>query len=102
MQDELSTLQPGERREREPARPPPRAPLAPSQQQQRRYGQQALGQPLASPPPPPSRQQVDELAGTWEVLRLDKDGKPLLERRDVWGFTDKEARNRGLRFDSQP
>lgn len=68
-------------------------------QQQRRYGQQAYGQTPASPMQP-SRQQVDELAGTWETLQLDEDGMPLLERRDVWGFVDKEARNRGLRFDS--
>ena len=42
---------------------------------------------------------MDELAGTWEVLTLDEDGVPLLERRDVWGFADKDSRNRGLRFD---
>lgn len=43
---------------------------------------------------------MDELAGTWETLQLDAEGRPLLERRDVWGFADKDSRNRGLRFDS--
>ncbi|KAK9806446.1 hypothetical protein WJX73_007867 [Symbiochloris irregularis] len=95
-EDELTGLQPGETREREPARPP--VPTQPSGHQQRRYGQQAYGQPNASPMQP-SRQQIDELAGTWETLQLDEDGMPLLERRDVWGFVDNTARNRGLRFD---
>ena len=97
-QAELSSLQPGEKREREPARPPTLSQQAPGQHQ-RRYGQQAFGQHL-SLPPQPSRQQVDEMAGTWETLGLDDDGIPLLERRDVWGFVDRDARNRGLRFDS--
>ena len=44
----------------------------------------------------------DELAGTWEALSLDEGGQALLERRDVWGFSDapngEPPRNRGLRF----
>ena len=46
----------------------------------------------------------DELAGTWEALSLDEEGRPLLERRDVWGFPDRPdsdtepPRNWGIRF----
>ena len=69
--------------------------------------------PLTTPPsaddgrpgPPPVSSPFpdgDELAGTWEALSLDKDsGEPLLERRDVWGFSDAggdQPKNRGVRF----
>lgn len=44
-------------------------------------------------------QEPDEMAGTWETLCLDPEGRPVLERRDVWGSSDRGP-NRGLRFDS--
>jgi hypothetical protein len=93
LQEELAQLRPGERIEREP---PPLLPAA----SQRSYGQQALGKLLGQaggqPPFPasesaaggggggsggdaaPSRQQ--ELSGVWEVLSLDQDGRPFLDR----------------------
>lgn len=87
-QEELAQLRPGERIEREP---PPLPPTA----GQRSYGQQALGKLLgqAAPAEPAStaggggaapgagstaRQQ--ELSGVWEVLTLDDDGRPFLDR----------------------
>ena len=60
----------------------------------------AQGEPRLPGPFPPD----DELAGTWEALSLDEEGRPLLERRDVWGFPDRPdsdmepPRNRGIRF----
>ena len=43
---------------------------------------------------------AEDMLGTWETLSLDDQGRPVLERRDVWGNPDRSARNRGLRFDS--
>jgi len=28
----------------------------------------------------------DPFKGTWEVLMIDTDGRPLLDRHDVWGW----------------
>ncbi|KAK9847482.1 hypothetical protein WJX84_005381 [Apatococcus fuscideae] len=90
-EEEISSLQRGEVRERKPARMPTR-PYIP-----RRFPGPSLGQALRNikppsmrpPPPPRTDPQEDELAGTWEVLSLGEDsGEPLLERRDVWGMSD--------------
>ena len=43
---------------------------------------------------------AEDMEGTWETLSLDPEGRPVLERRDVWGNPDRAAKNRGLRFDS--
>lgn len=46
----------------------------------------------------------DPYEGTWEVLSLGRDGKPLLDRHDVWGWSaaagGRPPGMRGLRFDS--
>lgn len=65
--------------------PPPLPPT------QRSYGQQAVGKGRgagASFPPPPEAAgppRAEELLGVWERLSLDAEGRPFLERRDVWG-----------------
>jgi hypothetical protein len=59
------------------------------------YGQQAVGKGLGSssaPPSPPAVSMIpsssdasSDYFGVWERLGLDEEGKPFLERRDVWG-----------------
>lgn len=44
------------------------------------YGQQELGN---REPAPETASQ--ELSGVWERLSIDENGRPFLERRDVWG-----------------
>ena len=89
-EDELAQLQPGVKIER--------VPQPQQQSSQRSYGQQAVGKLLGgggpeggggAPPPggaaqPPSspsdQQRQEELSGIWEVLTLDDDGRPFLDR----------------------
>ena len=68
------------------------------------YGQQAVGKglgggnsPPVSPPtpsmiPPSASDASDEFVGVWERLGLDEEGKPFLERRDVWGRGESQFR----------
>lgn len=108
LQEELAQLKPGERIERV-APPPP-----PQMSSQRSYGQQAVGKLLGSPleassaasggpstgvgaGASPPRQE--ELSGMWEVLTLDEEGRPFLDR---WGggaghLTDGRAAHAALR-----
>lgn len=89
LQEELAQLKPGERIERV-APPPPQ-----QMSSQRSYGQQAVGKLLGTPPEAagaagggpssggssgggPPRQE--ELSGMWEVLTLDEEGRPFLDR----------------------
>ena len=111
LQEELDSLQPGEVRKREPARPSQKNSTS------RTYGQQAFGGlpgsladsglPLLARVASSMRksrssnlvspaEDRDELAGTWENLLLDSGGQPLLERRDVWGLPLRE--NRGIEY----
>jgi hypothetical protein len=108
LQEELDSLQPGEVRKREPARPPH------TNSSSRSYAQQAMGGSMGDPSLPllarvalsmrnqrnleaggASQDQQDEYAGTWENLSLDSSGLPLLERRDVWGL---HRENQGIQF----
>lgn len=85
-EEELSQLRPGESRER--VTPPP------PQGMQRSYGPQAFGKALGlSPSPEPSAPpRLEELSGMWEILTLDEDGRPFLDRRDIWTFNDPPPR----------
>ncbi|KAI3427226.1 hypothetical protein D9Q98_007161 [Chlorella vulgaris] len=113
-EEELAQLRPGERVERDP-------PPLPSTASQRSYGQQALGKllgqqpttyPISEPPigtgdsPSSSSSssgvgssgssgptRKEELCGVWEVLSIDQDGRPFLDRRDVWGREDQPSRS---------
>lgn len=95
-EEELAELRPGQKRERLPPRP--------AGGSQRRYGTQALGSqgrpgaapggpqadaPAPRPFPPPADgragARTEELSGVWEVLSVDDQGRPFLDRRDVWG-----------------
>jgi len=105
LQDELDSLQPGEVRKREPARPPH------TNSTSRSFAQQAMGASTGDPSLPllarvaiSMRNQRnleaggdprDEYAGTWENLSFDSSGAPLLERRDVWGL---HRENKGIQF----
>ncbi len=89
MQDELAQLKPGERIERV-------APLPPPQSSQRSYGQQAVGKLLGgagvevpgsissggsnSTGSSSGLPRQEELSGVWEVLTLDEEGRPFLDR----------------------
>ncbi|KAL6772106.1 hypothetical protein ACKKBG_A28955 [Auxenochlorella protothecoides x Auxenochlorella symbiontica] len=107
-EEELAALKPGVRLDRAP--PPhsaaasgPTAGGSPIGGGQRGYGAQALGRTRSAQPPPftgsgaaasmPPRQE--ELTGMWEVLTLDADGRPALERRDVWGREEPPPRSVG-------
>lgn len=86
-EEELAALRPGEVVHREPPAPAPG-----SMGGQRSYGQQALGKGLSSggggvpeEPPPPTAPAQGQQGGVWETLRLDEEGRPLLQRHDVWG-----------------
>ena len=95
MQEELDSLEPGEVREREPAKAPKTRNYAPQN-----YGPgpsspnlpllARVAQSLKSQQRQGSGAEVewDEYAGTWERLTLDSDGLPLLERGDVWDPQD--------------
>jgi hypothetical protein len=92
-QEELERLQPGVVIER--VAPPP-----PQQSSQRSYGQQAVGRLLGQTPPAPlipaseaaaaaaaaaansipGQPRQEELTGVWEVLSLDQEGRPFLDR----------------------
>ncbi len=89
LQEELAQLKPGERIERV-APPPP-----PQMSSQRSYGQQAVGKLLGSPLEASSalsggpssgmgagasQPRQEELSGMWEVLTLDEEGRPFLDR----------------------
>jgi len=92
LQEELAQLKPGERIERV-APPPP-----PLQSSQRTYGHQAVGKLLGAPEAGSSgsapgagapsssgssgslQPRKEELSGMWEVLTLDDDGRPFLDR----------------------
>mmetsp|Transcript_14404 Transcript_14404/g.43553 ORF Transcript_14404/g.43553 Transcript_14404/m.43553 type:complete len:374 (+) Transcript_14404:85-1206(+) len=113
-EEEVETLEEGEVRPREAARPASQQRTSPQYTPGRQYGQQALGgqgtRGQAAQGAPGSRQQQpageaddDPLAGTWETLNL-AGGVAMLERRDVWGLPDPAPRlspMEGLRFDSQ-
>ncbi|KAL4442419.1 hypothetical protein ABPG77_005003 [Micractinium sp. CCAP 211/92] len=101
-EEELAQLKPGERIERV-APPPP-----PQMSSQRSYGQQAVGKLLGSPLEASSassggpssgmgagasQPRQEELSGMWEVLTLDEEGRPFLDRRDVWGREDQPQRS---------
>ena len=93
LQEELERLQPGVVIER--VAPPP-----PQQTSQRSYGQQAVGRLLGQTPPAPlipaseaaaaaaaaaanstpGQPRQEELTGVWEVLSLDQEGRPFLDR----------------------
>lgn len=107
LQEELAQLRPGERVERDP-------PPLPSTASQRSYGQQALGKllgqqpttyPISEPPigtgdsPSSSSSssgvgssgssgptRKEELCGVWEVLSIDQDGRPFLDRWAALGL----------------
>lgn len=101
MQEELDSLQPGEVREREPAKPPkpasypppgfgastvnPNLPLlarvAQTIRPQQSHGREEAG-------------DLDDYAGTWERLSVEGDGLPLLERGDVWDQQEEEENTR--------
>lgn len=89
-EDELNVLLPGELIER--IAPP----IPPGAGTQRRYGERAMGSTRAHPffPPPTIGEESEgpplpeELSGMWEVLMLDSDRGPFMDRRDVWGRED--------------
>lgn len=92
LQEELDSLQPGEVREREPAKPP----------KTRSYPPPGFGNSPTNPNLPLlarvarsirdeerlESSELDEYDGTWERLSLDLSGAPLLERGDVWDQLD--------------
>mmetsp|Transcript_6053 Transcript_6053/g.13173 ORF Transcript_6053/g.13173 Transcript_6053/m.13173 type:complete len:299 (+) Transcript_6053:125-1021(+) len=67
---ELQQLRQGETIERIPARPQQRLPY------------ESTGKTSRSPPPV----KPDPFEGTWEVLTTDEEGRPFLDRHDVWGW----------------
>ncbi len=69
LQAEIRELEAGQVIERIPARPGQRIPYTNTIKRP---------QPAAKP---------DPFEGTWEVLTLDANGKPFLDRHDVWGWT---------------
>lgn len=84
-EDELNQLEEGIILER--LTPPPQS-TAPGTL--RRYGQQAVGKILNNTPfPPPSEAsgppRIEEVNGVWERLYIDDNGRPCMDRRDVWG-----------------
>jgi hypothetical protein len=94
-EEELSLLRPGESVER--IAPP----LPPGAGMQRSYGERAMGKGRGGSggsgssddedgngPEPPL---PEELSGVWEILSMDEQGRPFMDRRDVWG----KSTNRG-------
>jgi hypothetical protein len=52
-----------------------------------------------------SAKRPDPYEGTWETLSLEEDGRPFLDRHDVWGWSPPTSSSRpagmkGLRFDT--
>lgn len=84
-QSELQQLKPGDVLERIPAAPSQRLPYE-----------------TTGKLPPPLR--PDPFEGTWEVLTQDAEGRPFLDRHDVWGWvpnsSSKTSSFRGLNFNS--
>jgi hypothetical protein len=83
LQSELAGLNAGEVVERVPARPPSRSSSYEQDSRPRR---------------------PDPFEGTWEVLSLNAQGQPFLDRHDVWGWSPGSGSRppgmRGFRFDS--
>lgn len=84
-ESELQQLKPGDVLERIPAAPSQRLPYE-----------------TTGKLPPPLR--PDPFEGTWEVLTQDAEGRPFLDRHDVWGWvpnsSSKPSSFRGLNFNS--
>lgn len=73
-EEELAQLKLGDVVERTPPRPAqPRA-------------LEGFGQGSPGPLQPGAEKKLDPFEGTWEVLTTDEDGKPFLDRHDVWGW----------------
>eukprot|EP00191_Tetraselmis_sp_GSL018_P008919 CAMPEP_0177609106 /NCGR_PEP_ID=MMETSP0419_2-20121207/18882_1 /TAXON_ID=582737 /ORGANISM="Tetraselmis sp., Strain GSL018" /LENGTH=346 /DNA_ID=CAMNT_0019103949 /DNA_START=255 /DNA_END=1296 /DNA_ORIENTATION=+ len=70
QEEEFAGMVPGEVREREPG---------PSRQER-------------LPPDNRGAARNDVVYGTWEAIMLEEDSTPVLERRDVWGYGDWNAR----------
>jgi hypothetical protein len=89
-EEELTGLRPGLAVER-PAAAARATTAAPPGGAIRSYGQQAVGRALGAGPASSdslgagNSPRREELTGVWEVLAIDSEGRPFLDRRDVWG-----------------
>lgn len=79
---------------------------------QEEIAQLRLGDAVERTPPKPNEatmspadrlKKPDPFEGTWEVLSINKEGTPFLDRHDVWGYfppAQRPAAMRGLNFGS--